>query len=188
MTGTLGSGYIDVQRGWEVPVMPERGDHGAARLAGRDRLRASHADREQVIDLLKDAFVQDRLTKDEFDSRVGQAFAAHTQADLDPLTADLPAGPPAVAARQPWRPENTTARNSARVVAVSTVLTAGAWAGFLLGGSDGQLAGGVALCLTFIWLGIVCLFGSVLLESRLDKRRRGQPRSGRGNARLSGAG
>jgi Domain of unknown function (DUF1707) len=188
VTATRRSGYIDVHRGWEVPVMPELGDVAAARRAVRGRLRASHADREQVIDVLKDAFVQDRLTKDEFDSRVGQAFAAGTHADLDPLTADLPAGPPAAAGKPPWRPENTTARNSARVVAVSTVLTAGAWAGALLSGTDNQLAGGLALSLTFIWLGLVCLFGSVLLESRLDKRRRGQLRSGRGNARLSGAG
>jgi len=33
--------------------------------AGRGRLRASDADREQVIDVLKAAFVQGRLTKDE---------------------------------------------------------------------------------------------------------------------------
>jgi Domain of unknown function (DUF1707) len=166
--------------------MPELGDD--RRHAGRGRLRASHADREQVIDVLKDAFVQDRLTKDELDSRIGQAFAARTHADLAPLTADLPAGPPAALAKPPWRPENTTARNSARVVAASTVLTAGVWAGALLGGTEGQLAGGLALALTFIWLGIVCLFGSVLLESRLEKHRRRQLPPGPGDARLSRAG
>jgi hypothetical protein len=32
--------------------------------AGRDRLRAGHADREQVIEALKNAFVQGRLTRD----------------------------------------------------------------------------------------------------------------------------
>ncbi len=35
-------------------------------------MRASHADREQVIGLLKTAFVQGRLAKDEFDLRVGR--------------------------------------------------------------------------------------------------------------------
>ena len=39
------------------------------------QLRTSHADREQMIDLLKAAFVQGRLTKDEFDLRVGQVLA-----------------------------------------------------------------------------------------------------------------
>ena len=37
--------------------------------AGRDRLRAGHADREQVIEALKDAFVRGRLTRDELDVR-----------------------------------------------------------------------------------------------------------------------
>jgi hypothetical protein len=53
-------------------------------------LRASRADRERVIDLLKAAFVQDRLTRDEFDVRVGQALASHTYAELAAVTADLP--------------------------------------------------------------------------------------------------
>jgi hypothetical protein len=59
--------------------------------AGRDRLRAGHADREQVIGTLKDAFVQGRLTRDELDARAGRALAARTCADLAALTADIPA-------------------------------------------------------------------------------------------------
>jgi len=65
-------------------------------LAGRGRMRASRADREQVIELLKAAFAQDRLTKDELDLRVGQALVSRTHADLAALTADLPTGPSAV--------------------------------------------------------------------------------------------
>ena len=34
-------------------------------VARRDRLRAGHADREQVIEALKTAFVEGRLTKNE---------------------------------------------------------------------------------------------------------------------------
>jgi hypothetical protein len=37
----------------------------AAERRGHDKLRASHADREQVINVLKAAFVAGRLTKDE---------------------------------------------------------------------------------------------------------------------------
>ena len=59
--------------------------------AGRDRLRAGHADREQVIGTLKDAFVHGRLTRDELDTRTGQALSARTCADLAALTADIPA-------------------------------------------------------------------------------------------------
>ncbi len=57
--------------------------------AGGDRLRASHADREQVIETLKDAFMQGRLTGDELGARAGRALAARTRADLAALTADI---------------------------------------------------------------------------------------------------
>ena len=62
---------------------------GAAR---RGRLRASDADREHVIEMLKAAFVQGRLTKDELDLRVGQTFVSRTYAELAALTADIPVG------------------------------------------------------------------------------------------------
>ena len=62
--------------------------------AGRGRLRASHADREQVIDTLKAAFVQGLLTKDELDARVGHAFASRTYAELAAVTTGIPAGRP----------------------------------------------------------------------------------------------
>jgi Domain of unknown function (DUF1707) len=64
--------------------------------AARGHLRASRADRERVIAVLKTAFVQDRLAKDEFDHRVGQVLASRTYAQLAELTADIPAeSPPA---------------------------------------------------------------------------------------------
>ena len=61
--------------------------------AALGHLRAAHADREQVIAVLKAAFVQGRLTKDELEARVARAFAAKTYADLATLTADIPAIP-----------------------------------------------------------------------------------------------
>jgi Domain of unknown function (DUF1707) len=64
----------------------------AAATAGHGRLRASDADREHVLDLLKAAFVQGLLTKDEFDMRVGRTFASRTYAELAALNADIPAG------------------------------------------------------------------------------------------------
>jgi hypothetical protein len=64
----------------------------AAAMAGRGRLRAPHADREHVIDVLKNAFVHGLLTKDEFDVRVAQTFASTTYAELAAPTADIPAG------------------------------------------------------------------------------------------------
>ena len=68
------------------------GDEIAAGAGGHSRLRASHADREQVIDVLKTVFVEGRLARDEFDLRVGQALGSRTYAELAAVTADLPAG------------------------------------------------------------------------------------------------
>ena len=56
----------------------------------RLHFRASDADRECVIDGLKTAFAEGRLTKDEYDTRVGQVLSARTYADLGAVTRDLP--------------------------------------------------------------------------------------------------
>ena len=72
--------------------------------ADRDRLRVSHAEREQVIQALKDAFVQDRLTRDELDERAGRALAARTRAELATLTADIPGRPAAAGPARPPAP------------------------------------------------------------------------------------
>jgi hypothetical protein len=56
------------------------------------RIRASDADREQVLGVLKAAFAQGRLTKGVLDARVGHAFTSQTCADLAALTADIPPG------------------------------------------------------------------------------------------------
>src|SRR5260370_30458343 len=121
--------------------MPQPGAAGAARRTSRSRLRASHADRDHVVDTLKDAFVQGRLTKDEFDARVGHALAARTHADLATLSADLPAMPPVSRPPRkpvPARPANTAVRNGARVIAATTLLTRGVWAGPLLSPTESQ--------------------------------------------------
>jgi hypothetical protein len=81
---------------WEAPVRPEPGAQSAA--AG---LRASGADRERVIDLLKAAFVQGRLYRDEFDARIGQALASRTYGELAAVTADIPAELVAAPPRRP---------------------------------------------------------------------------------------
>jgi Domain of unknown function (DUF1707) len=77
-------------------VRPEPGAQAAA--AG---LRASRADRERVIDLLKAALVQGRLDRDEFDARIGQALASRTYEGLAAITADIPAELIAALPRRP---------------------------------------------------------------------------------------
>jgi hypothetical protein len=62
-------------------------------LAGPPGMLAAAADRERAVDVLKAAFGEGRITKDEFDYRVGQVAQARTYADLGVVIADLPAGP-----------------------------------------------------------------------------------------------
>jgi hypothetical protein len=56
-------------------------------------LRASDADRDRVIELLRAAVADGRLNPAEFDERVTAALAARTIDALAPLTADLIAAP-----------------------------------------------------------------------------------------------
>jgi hypothetical protein len=56
-------------------------------------MRASDADRDRTIDVLRAAAGDGRLTADEFDERLGAALASRTLGDLAGLTADLAAGP-----------------------------------------------------------------------------------------------
>jgi hypothetical protein len=59
---------------------------------GYGNMRASTADRERTVDVLKAAFAEGRLTQDEFEQRAGQAFSSRTYAELAEITADLPVG------------------------------------------------------------------------------------------------
>lgn len=61
-------------------------------------LLASEAERERTQAVLKQAFEDQRLTQDEFESRVGSAISARTLDQLAALTRDLPADPVPVAA------------------------------------------------------------------------------------------
>jgi hypothetical protein len=62
--------------------------------------RASDADRERVVSLLREQVGEGRLTLEEFSERSGAAYAARTVGELDVLTRDLPvpASPSAKAA------------------------------------------------------------------------------------------
>jgi hypothetical protein len=53
-------------------------------------VRASDAERARVVDLLRDASTQGRLTIAELEERTGRALGARSRAELAALTADLP--------------------------------------------------------------------------------------------------
>lgn len=73
---------------------------GDARFSG---LRASHTDRDNVVEQLRVAAGDGRLTPAELDERLEAALTAKTYAELAALTADLPAArqPAGVASQQP---------------------------------------------------------------------------------------
>lgn len=62
-------------------------------MATDDPIRASDADREVVVDTLREAYMAGRLTHDEFDERMSAAYAGRTWGDLRQLTTDLPSQP-----------------------------------------------------------------------------------------------
>ena len=134
--------------------------------AGCSHLRASHADREHVIDLLKAAFVYGRVTKDEFDARIGQTFASRTYAELAAITADIPAGqiadqPPSKTARPPMSHAVKARRCAVIALVMMTVAT---------------FAPGAAALLLFAPLCLTALVvtAAQMLASQHEKRSRGQ--------------
>ena len=167
--------------------------------AGHDRLRAGHADREQVIEALKTAFVDGRLTRDELDTRAGQALAARTYADLAALTADIPPAPGARAAAGPARPPAPARRRplarAASKSGICLIITVTAvWAVFILApggpggpGPDPYVSLMVFLAVSGLWtaLGIM---GYAVFTSWDQKSFRGQlpPRPGRRGHSLGG--
>jgi DUF1707 SHOCT-like domain len=58
-------------------------------------LRASHEDRDRVVDALRVAAGDGRLSAEELDSRLESALSARTLGELAELTADLPIPPAA---------------------------------------------------------------------------------------------
>jgi len=56
-------------------------------------IRASDRERESVVDVLRDAYTEGRLTLEEFEERTSAAYASKTWADLRELTGDLPVEP-----------------------------------------------------------------------------------------------
>jgi hypothetical protein len=65
-------------------------------------MRASDADRDRVVDVLRGAVGDGRLTAEEFEERLGDALSSRTLGELATLTADLatgPGGPGAASAR-----------------------------------------------------------------------------------------
>ena len=75
-------------------------ESGDERLPARE-LRASHEDRDRVVELLRMAAGDGRLSADELDQRLEVALTARTYGELAALTRDLPAAPGLTTAAEP---------------------------------------------------------------------------------------
>jgi hypothetical protein len=154
--------------------MSGRSDERAANAEGTGHLRASHADRDQAVSVLKAAFVLGMLTKHEFDERIGQAIASRTHAELAALTVDIPAGR-AVAKPLPepqpaadkkalkaWACVTATFTAVAAVVAAATARSA-------IGLAEHELAVVIFVPVVAMVVGVLLLFHA-WLDRRAGKR------------------
>src|SRR5207245_477241 len=79
-------GRVGVQAGAEMSELPA--------------LRASDADRDRTVALLRDHAAEGRLTLEEFSERMERAYLARTHNELEELARDLPAPAPLVVSRR----------------------------------------------------------------------------------------
>lgn len=131
--------------------------------AGHGGLRASHADRDQVIEILKTAFVQGRLTKAELDARLGQAFGSRTYADLAAVTVDIPAELVRV---QPARTRDRPPMSNAVKAAICVTIAAATLAVTFFTSTY------AFAMFTFFYLMALLVAGAQILATRHDKRSR----------------
>ncbi|GAA3820920.1 DUF1707 SHOCT-like domain-containing protein [Streptomyces chiangmaiensis] len=91
-------------------------------------LRASDADRDRVVETLRDALAEGRLDMEEFEERLEATYKARTYGELAPITRDLPAAGVVAPA----------------VSLVKEPVESGSWAERIVGG-DGSSASAVAV-------------------------------------------
>ncbi len=97
-------------------------------------MRVADADREQLASDLREHMLAGRLTPEEFEERLGRAYAAATRGELDELRSDLPLSAVALSSELAQRKSQLQRRLlqegggavSASVVCVAIWLAAGA--------------------------------------------------------------
>lgn len=139
------------------------------------QLRASHDDREQVIGILKAAFVEGRLTEDELDARADQVYASRTYGELAKVTADIPvkltrAQPP----RDPWRATKVAWK------VVYALIVPGIVTLIAMPGGPAPLTVSKVVILSAVVYAVCWIIGiSVMVASRLGKQPSGKQPSGK---------
>jgi Domain of unknown function (DUF1707) len=151
-------------------------DGEVAGAGARGRLRASHADREQVITTLQAAFVQGMLTKCEFDERVAQTFASRTYAELAAVVDDIPPGLPTAREHQPSQAHgDQQVARPGPVLWAATATYAAAWALALNLPSDNSSAASLIMLGGIVYLGVLLICMAAMVTLRREKRSGEQP-------------
>ena len=143
------------------------------------QMRAADTDRDHTAEVLRRAAAEGRITFEELDERIGQAYAAKTFADLEALTRDLPsagarAPVPATPRYQPPEVPAGTPAPSYSVAILSGAQRTGPW---LVPASYTAVAimGGVELDLRYarftaaeVTIRAFCLMGGVSITGPDD--------------------
>ncbi|MFF4100715.1 DUF1707 and DUF4190 domain-containing protein [Streptomyces sp. NPDC001903] len=82
--------------GQPYPVRPQQQPYGQPwqpAPSAQSSMRASNTDRDRTVDVLKAAYAEGRLSREEYGQRFDAAYKAQTYGQLAQLVADLPAGP-----------------------------------------------------------------------------------------------
>jgi hypothetical protein len=90
-------------------------DSEPGREVARSELRASHEDRDRVVELLRVSAGDGRLTADELDERLELAMTARTYGELAKLVADLPADGSVASAPALRAPRTPRAKDVVRI-------------------------------------------------------------------------
>ena len=130
------------------------GDEKTVAAAGRGHLRASRASRREAAGVLEAAFVQGWLAKDEFDARTAQARAARIYAELEAVTADVPAGLDGVPPRRPLRSLNVVKWGASGLVTPAIVAAAVAFGSLRGDASYMAVAFVIAFVYFVFWLSV----------------------------------
>jgi uncharacterized membrane protein len=122
---------------------------------GSGGMRASDAERERAVEVLKTGFAEGRLQKDEYDARVHHAYSVPTRGDLEQVTAQLPGGGPALYAVATPRTNSLAVASLACGVSqliVGPLSTIPAVAGLLLGWAGAALTIIAIVLLTLVFI------------------------------------
>jgi hypothetical protein len=93
-------------------------DSEAGREVARSELRASHEDRDRVVEVLRVSAGDGRLTAEELDERLELAMTARTYGELAKLVVDLPADGSVASALAPRAPQAPQAPRAKEVVRI----------------------------------------------------------------------